>query len=141
MKQVPGASAPAHEPGAPGLVVVHAEPDEEFARELSDSLVALIAERALSWVDLRPVSEATIDLDRQVDERVRDAQVVLLVVSRDLSAVQYGASRELGVALRRHRDGAAVVLPVVYRPTSWREQSFGELAPLPTGGHPVVDWP
>jgi hypothetical protein len=128
------------EPRAPKLAVVYAEPDEPFAVDLAESLAGLVAERVLSSVAVRRVAGATIALETQVAPEVRDADVVLLVVSRNLLAVEYGATRELRVVMERHRRKAAVVLPVVLRPTSWEEQPFGSLAPLPTGGRPVVDW-
>jgi hypothetical protein len=140
----PGATTPVvrDEPEAPVLAVVYAEPDEQFAaEELTWTLSGLLSERTLSRIRIRPVAAASIALETEVAPEVRDADVVLLVVSRDLLAVEYGASRELRVVMDRHRRRAAVVLPVVYRPTSWEQQPFGALAPLPTGGRPVVDWP
>ncbi|MER5263005.1 TIR domain-containing protein [Actinosynnema sp. NPDC002837] len=128
------------EPPAPRLVVVVTKPDHGFAKALTEALAGLLSEGALSQVALRFVDES-FDFDTTVVPVVRDADLVLLVVSRYLLATGYGASRELGVVLRRHRRQAAVVLPVIARPTSWEEQPFGALAPLPTGGRPVVDWP
>lgn len=128
------------EPPAPRLVVVVTKPDHGFAKALTESLAGLLSEGTLSQVVPRFVDES-FDFDTTVAPVVRDADLVLLVVSRYLLATGYGASRELGVVLRRHRRQAAVVLPVIARPTSWEEQPFGALAPLPTGGRPVVDWP
>ncbi|GAB3009416.1 hypothetical protein GCM10027184_79310 [Saccharothrix stipae] len=126
-------------PRAPRLVVVVSKPDRVFAKALAESLAGLLSEGALSDVALRFVDES-FDFDTVVVPGVRDAGLVLLMVSRHLLATGYGASRELGVAMQRHRREAAVVLPVVLRPTSWEGQPFGSLAPLPTGGRPVVDW-
>ncbi len=128
------------EPLGPVLTVVYAAPDEQFADDLAKSLAGLVAERVLSSVAARRVAAATIALETRVAPEVRDADLVLLVVSRDLLAVEYGAARELRVIMDRHHRKAAVVLPVVFRPTSWQEQPFGSLEPLPTGGRPVVDW-
>ncbi|MEU4767098.1 TIR domain-containing protein [Actinosynnema sp. NPDC023794] len=127
------------EPRAPRLVVVVTKPDHVFAKALTESLAGLLPEGALSQVALRFVDES-FDFDTVVVPVVRDADLVLLIVSRYLLATGYGASRELGVVMERHRRKAAVVLPVVARPTSWEEQPFGSLAPLPTGGRPVADW-
>ena len=124
---------------APRLVVVVSKPDHTFAKELAASLAGLLSERTLSEVGLRFVDES-FDFDTVVAPAVRDAELVVLIVSRYLLATGYAAGRELGVALGRHRREVSVVLPVVYRPTSWEGQPFGSLAPLPTGGRPVVDW-
>ncbi|GAA1297392.1 hypothetical protein GCM10009634_53210 [Saccharothrix xinjiangensis] len=125
---------------APTLVIVHAIPDEAFAGELAEALRPLVSEHVLGWITTRAVSEANLDLDGHVDAGVRVAGLVLVVVSRDLLAVQYGVSREFRVAVDRHHARLSAVLPVVYRPAAWEEQ-FGSLPPLPTGGRPAVDWP
>jgi hypothetical protein len=129
------------EPRAPGLVLVHAARDGRFAEELAESLRGLLGRRGpLSRIFLRSVSANDIDLQTEVYGFVRDADVVVLVVSHNLLATQYGTSRELRVVMNRHERKANVVLPVVFRPTSWEDQPFGSLAPLPTGGRPVTEW-
>ncbi|WP_051772912.1 TIR domain-containing protein [Saccharothrix sp. NRRL B-16314] len=129
------------EPRAPELVLVHAARDGRFAEELAESLAGLVGRRGpLSRISNRSVSANDIDLQTEVYGFVRDADVVVLVVSRNLLATQYGSSRELRVVMDRHEREATVVLPVVYRATSWEDQPFGSLAPLPTGGRPVAEW-
>ncbi|MBB5804532.1 hypothetical protein F4560_004300 [Saccharothrix ecbatanensis] len=129
------------EPRAPELVLVHAARDGRFAEELAESLTGLVGRRGpLSRISNRSVSANDIDLQTEVYGFVRDADVVVLVVSRNLLATQYGSSRELRVVMDRHEREATVVLPVVYRATSWEDQPFGSLAPLPTGGRPVTEW-
>ena len=45
------------------------------------------------------------------------------------------------IALRRHRDGSARVIPVVLRACDWTVTPFGELQALPRDGAPITQWP
>jgi hypothetical protein len=44
-------------------------------------------------------------------------------------------------ALRRHANGAAVVIPVILRPVDWSSAPFAQLQALPRDGRPVTTWP
>jgi hypothetical protein len=107
---------------------------------MRDSLQGLRAEGTLSSIDLHVVGQQHASSDGPVDTRVREADIVLLVVSRELLAIEYGASHEMRVLLRRHDDRQSVVIPVIFRTASWERQPFGRLAPLPPDGIPVTQW-
>jgi hypothetical protein len=138
-------------PGGPGgidrtslqdlrALVISAAGDDPFVKELCDSLQGLRAEGLLSTIEVHTVGQQQASSDGPVDAQVREADLVLLVVSRDLLATEYGASHELRVLLRRHDDRQSVVIPVVCRAASWERQPFGRLAPLPPDGLPVSQW-
>ncbi|MEX5709088.1 TIR domain-containing protein [Parafrankia sp. FMc6] len=125
----------------PRALVVHASGDGSFAAELADSLQVLTAEGVLSGIDLHPVQrQYEAAQESRVATRVREAEIVLLLVSRELLSTEYGSSREMGVLLRRHEDRQAALLPVLVRAASWERQSFGRLSPLPADGLPVSQW-
>ena len=121
-------------------VVVSADSDAGFAQDLVDSLKGLRAEFPLFPIDLRVVWR-TDDTNSQVDPQVSQADVVLIVVSRDLLATEYGLSPEVRLLLNRHDKRLAIVIPVIFRAVSWENQPFGRLVALPTGGTPVTGWP
>uniref|UniRef100_UPI002AD44B1A TIR domain-containing protein n=1 Tax=Frankia sp. Cr1 TaxID=3073931 RepID=UPI002AD44B1A len=125
----------------PRALLVHASGDATFAVELADSLRTLLVEGVLSGVDMHPVQQPLEeDSGLRIATGVREAEVALLLVSRDLLATEYGSSRDMNVLLRRHEDRQAVVLPVLVRATSWEHQPFGRLTPLPSDGVPVTRW-
>ena len=45
------------------------------------------------------------------------------------------------LALARHRQGTACVVPIIIRSCDWENMPFGELQALPTGARPVISWP
>jgi hypothetical protein len=122
-------------------LVISAESDASFAQELRDSLQGLRAEFSLSSIDLHTVVQEDKGSGGQVDPRVREANIVLLVVSRGLLATDYGSGQEIRLLLRRHDDRQSVVFPVIFRTTSWERQPYGRLLALPTDGVPVTKWP
>lgn len=121
-------------------VIIHAEADRTFAVDLADALVVLEAEDVLSPVELRAVGDLDEETEQHVDEVVRRADVVLLVVSRELFATGYGAGRESRFLVRSHAERRITLLPVVLRPTSWEKSVFGKLVSLPSSGIPVSQW-
>lgn len=131
------------EPTQQGMraLVISAESDAGFARDLSDALVGLRAEFALAEIGLHVVPRIAASSDTRADPVVREADIVLIVVSRDLLATEYGLSADIRLLIRKHDDHQALVFPVLFRSASWEHQPFGLLAPLPSDGVPVMAWP
>ncbi|GAA3465411.1 TIR domain-containing protein [Saccharothrix longispora] len=139
IRQPPAAQFPDRDRGE-RVVVVHAVTDQAFAAEVADSLSVPETEDLWLSVDLRAVGALDEETEQQVDTAVRHADVVLLVVSRELFATGYGTSRELRLAVQWHAERRLTLLPVVLRPTSWETSVFGRLVALPTDGVPVSQW-
>jgi hypothetical protein len=76
----------------------------------------------------------------QIDDRIERAHVILLFMSPNFLASRYCYEIEGEVALRRHREGSARVIPVVLRACDWKVTPFGELRGLPQDGIPVTQW-
>lgn len=76
-----------------------------------------------------------------IDQRIRDASIFLLFMSPDFLASRYCYEIEGDIALRRHREGSAKVIPIVLRACDWTETPFGDLQGLPEDGKPFNQWP
>lgn len=76
-----------------------------------------------------------------IDDRIERAHVILLFMSPDFLASRYCYEVEGRIALRRHRDGTAKVIPVVLRACDWTASPFGEILGLPRDGVPITQWP
>jgi hypothetical protein len=77
----------------------------------------------------------------QIDDRIERAHVILLFMSPHFLASHYCYEIEGEVALRRHREGTARVIPVLLRACDWTVTPFGELQGLPRDGIPITQWP
>src|SRR5215204_5075583 len=75
-----------------------------------------------------------------IDSRIRRARIVLLFLSPYFIDSDYCYEQEMMVALKRHRRGEAVVIPVVLRPCAWQETPLAFLQVLPKNGRAVTTW-
>jgi hypothetical protein len=79
--------------------------------------------------------------DREIEEHINSAHLVLLLVSQDFIASDYCYEKEMKRALERHEAEEAHVVPIILRPAHWDIMPFGKLQALPTGAKPVTLWP
>jgi hypothetical protein len=118
----------------------YAHEDEELMDVVRRQLV--VHERTgriVKWHDRKiPAGE---EWRRQIDQRIEQAHVILLFMSPHFIESHYCYEIEGEIALRRHQDGSARVIPVVLRPCEWTITPFGDLQALPRDGLPVTQWP
>jgi len=81
------------------------------------------------------------DWQGKIDLRIERAHVILLFMSPHFLASRYCYEIEGEVALRRHQEGSARVIPVVLRACDWTVTPFGALQGLPKDGIPITQWP
>jgi hypothetical protein len=111
--------------------------DEPLRDELSKHLKLLERQGFVkSWHDRRiaPGDEWR----SAIDENLRAADIILLLISADFLASDYCFDVEMQTALERHERGEARVVPIILRPVDWRSSPFGKLKALPKDGKPVV---
>jgi hypothetical protein len=114
--------------------------DEALRDELETHLTALKRQGLITfWHDRRIV--AGEDWEHAISQHMRQADVILLLVSPDFIASDYCYDVELAEALERDRRSEARVIPVILRPCDWQNLPFGRLQAVPTNGRPVVKYP
>ncbi|MBU1336914.1 MAG: toll/interleukin-1 receptor domain-containing protein [Alphaproteobacteria bacterium] len=114
--------------------------DEALRDQLETQLAMLKRQGVIeTWHDRRIV--AGEELDGAISAELQGADIVLLLVSPDFLASDYCYDREMAVAMERHAEGEAVVIPVILRPCEWHKAPFGKLRATPTDGRPVTQWP
>src|SRR5215211_4186681 len=92
-----------------------------------------------TWHDRRIT--AGEPLDRAISANLETADIVLLLVSPDFLASDYCYEREMLRAIERHEVGECAVIPVILRPSDWRNAPFGGLLAAPKDGMPITQWP
>lgn len=121
------------------VFVSYAHRDERLREELDKHLSSLRRSAAIaSWHDRRICPGD--DLDREVDQHLSSAEVVLLLISPDFINSDYCYRREMRAALKRHADGLTRVIPIILRPVDWLATPIGKLLALPRDGKPVTIW-
>jgi CheY-like chemotaxis protein len=130
------------------LFYSYAHEDEPLREELQDHL-AILERRGVirSWHDRAIVPGH--DWSHEIDQHLREADLVLLLISKDFIASDYIMGVELGLAMERQQRGDATVVPILLRPVDLQPEDAQDmpfvdlLKPqgLPRDLKPVTTWP
>jgi anti-anti-sigma factor len=113
--------------------------DEELRNQLATHLGNLQRQRVISvWHDRR-ISPGS-DWAGEIDRRLNQAQVIILLVSADFIDSDYAYGMEMARAMDRHKAGEARVIPVILRPVDWKDLPFSKLQALPKDGKAITTW-
>ena len=117
----------------------YAHEDAPLREQLEKHLATLQQEGLVaSWND-RAILPGS-DWNTAINEQVRQAEIILLLISADFLSSDYINGVELRCALERAARQAAVVIPILLRPVVWGNSPLGRLQALPTDARPVTKW-
>jgi len=129
------------------LFYSYAHDDEALRDELQGHLMILERRGVIrSWHDRAIV--AGHDWSHEIDDHIRAADVVLLLISKDFFASDYIIGAELALAMQRQKWGETVVVPILLRsvdlqPEDAKDMPFVDLLKtqgLPRDLKPVTSW-
>ncbi len=121
------------------LFISYSHRDERYREQLVKHLSSLIWQGAITdWYDrkIAPGKEWRDEIDQNLDT----ADCVLLLVSPDFLASEYCYGIEMQRALKKHREGRVLVIPVIVRSADWRHTPLEGLEALPKDAKPIVEW-
>jgi hypothetical protein len=114
--------------------------DEELRDALQDHLSLLRRQGIISnWHD-RGIGAGN-EWAGKIDEHLKTADIILLLVSASFLASDYCYDIELKKAMERHETGEARVIPIILKSCDWTNAPFGKLQALPKNALPVTKWP
>ncbi len=120
--------------------ISYSHKDEPLRNELESHLSMLKRSGVIeTWHDRRIIAGS--ELDSAISEQLEAAQIIMLLISSDFLASNYCYDIEMGRALEMHKEGKAVVVPIILRPCDWHASPFGGLMATPTDGLPVTKFP
>lgn len=118
----------------------YARKDEVLKDELNVHLASLKRDRKINlWHDREIAAGDT--WDEAIQQAIDAAQIILLLITPDFLNSDYCFSAELRIAMDRHEQGTAKVLPIIARPSDWETSSFQKLQVLPKDAKPITTWP
>ncbi|MCZ7564364.1 MAG: toll/interleukin-1 receptor domain-containing protein [Burkholderiales bacterium] len=113
--------------------------DEQYRDQLEKHLASLKHQGLIdSWHDRRILAGS--EVDREIDEQLEQADVILLLISASFLGSTYCYGIEMRRAMERHAAEEATVIPVIVRPCEWRSAPFGSLLAVPRDGKPITTW-
>jgi hypothetical protein len=78
--------------------------------------------------------------EQDIETHLKNAHVILLLVSADFIFSDYCYGKEMQYAIKRHNANEARVVPVLLRPTVCTNAPFNILQMLPSDALPVTSW-
>lgn len=113
--------------------------DEELRGQLENHLSTLRRQRAIKDWHYRKITGGR-EWEGEINEHLRTAHVILLLISSDFVASDYCYDVEMKLAMERHNAGDARVIPIMLRSVDWKGAPFGKLQALPKNALPVTKW-
>lgn len=117
------------------LFIVYSARDEDFYKELESKLEVLKARgQFFSWYERRIVGESW---DKVVSERLKDTEIVLVLISPDFIGNEYCYDQEVLRVVDWHNKGRLTLLPILLKETNIDDTPFERIKPFPSAGIPV----
>jgi TIR domain len=121
------------------MFISYAHEDEPLRSELQKHLSLLQRQGLIStWQD-RQITAGT-KWAQEIDEHLKSASIILLLVSADFVASDYCYGVEMQRALDRDKAGQARVIPIIVRPCDKKDAPFAHLQALPTDTRAITTW-
>lgn len=118
------------------VFIAYSRKDKEFKDRIYKHLSVLERNKMIkNWYDglISPGQE----WDKKVSEALKKSKIVLLLISANFIASDYCFDRELKKALKRHKSGKSVVIPIILRKCLWKDTPIGNLQVVPKDGIPI----
>jgi WD40 repeat protein len=113
--------------------------DEKLRDKLENHLSILKRKGVIqSWHDRRIA--AGREWEGLINEHLESAEIILLLISADFLSSDYCYDREMKLAMERHTQGEAHVIPIILRECDWFDAPFGKLQALPKDGKAIKTW-
>jgi serine/threonine protein phosphatase PrpC len=122
------------------LFYCYAREDKILRDELDVHLASLKRQNLItSWYD-GEISPGA-NWKKKIDTQLREAHLILLLITPHFMASDYCYGIEMKRALERHEIGTARVIPIIMRRTYlWENAPFGPIQALPADAKPVIQW-
>lgn len=125
--------------GAIEVFYSYSHKDYSFVDDLVMHLTMLKRQNFIThWFDRN--IDAGKNFETEIAPHLNNAPIILLLVSPAFLASKYCYEDEMTIAMERHKDNKARVIPIILRPCEWDKTPFGKLKALPKDGKPITLW-
>lgn len=121
------------------LFIAYSEEDKTYLEGLKQQLAILDRKGELvTWDDT--CIFAGEDWSERTEAALKEADMILLLVSADFLANERIDAIEVATALRLKEIGKTAIVPIVIRPCMWKRSDFAKYSVLPPKGKPISKW-
>ncbi len=121
------------------IFISYSHRDDDLREELVVHLSNLRRQKKIhAWHD-RAI-EAGEEWDAQIRNQLEVSQIILLLITPRFMASDFCYDEEMMRAMERHEAGTARVIPIILKPTDWKDSPFSKLQVLPRDAKPITEW-
>ena len=121
------------------LFYFYSHKDETLRDQLETHLKILQRQKVIdTWHDRKIGAGA--DWQKDIDDNLATADIILLLISADFLASAYCFDVEIQRAMQKHHEKSAVVIPISLRPCVTKNTEFMKCQGLPKNFKPVTTW-
>jgi tetratricopeptide (TPR) repeat protein len=122
------------------VFISYSHQDQELRTELEKHLSNLKRQNIItSWYDGNIIPGT--EWEPEIMQRLKRAQIILLLVSADFMSSDFCYSIEMKEAIARHDANQARVIPILLRPTDLKGSPLTKFKVLPTDAKAITMWP
>lgn len=110
--------------------------DEVYKNELDVHLSMLKRSGKITTWNDRSIMGGEI-WDDKIMEELSSSDIILLLISANFIASDYIWKQELPLVFRLQQEGKCKVIPVIVRPSDWKESEFARFQAFPRDGKPI----
>ncbi len=121
------------------IFISYSHNDKDYLDELLKHLSPLKREGLIgSWID-RQIKPGK-DWKNEINDNLINCDIAILLVSPDFISSDFCYNIEYKTALRLHREGKIILVPIIIRPCNWKKLELSKIQALPTDGKAVSTW-
>ena len=121
------------------VFIAYARKDVAYLNQLRTHLKPLNRDKTIKiWYD-GEIAPGTV-WEEQIKANLKNADIILLLVSAHSLASDYFHDKEMTNALKRHKAEKTIVIPVILSDCTWEFTDLRHLQALPNDGKPIKNW-
>ncbi|MEH1844104.1 MAG: CHASE2 domain-containing protein [Nostoc sp.] len=117
----------------------YSQEDRKLRDKLANHLSILKHEKVITDWHEGEISAGEVSAD-EIERHLNSSRIILLLISSDFLASEKLWQRDVTLAMKRHNDKEACVIPVLLRPCEWKNAQFGGLQALPRNEEAITSW-
>lgn len=121
------------------IFISYSHKDELYREELEKHLT-MLKRNGLVEIWTNRCIIAGKEWNKEINQKLKEADIILLLISPDFLASEYCYDIEVQNALNQHEEGISILIPVILRHCDWFDTPFGKIQSLPIDIRPVKDY-
>lgn len=121
------------------VFISYSHKDESHKEALDEHLAMLKRSKIIdAWHDRKIV--AGQDWSKEISKHMEDSELILFLISPSFLSSDYCFNLEMNRAIEMHKQGNAMLIPIVVRPCDWTTCELASIQAVPKDAKPITSW-